>query len=320
MRRVLLGFGLLAGTLAFLAFFGAHASPAYANQRDKLVVDGNKGATEADYPALIGNYPASQAANPEPADCSDPSSPYCDAIPLDIQPPSGLTVFDTWFAYIAVSWDKSQPGGCADLGGVTDDCNDVDIYTYDNKQIDTAHTSYTDTGDSASSDDPEVAKLFQPGLGVYNLIVNNFAGVNKGYHLKVTFEVFKGEKPFELLAPSPSLGDNSTPTPSDSGGANASGSSSSGAPPVDYGVAGPALAPAPIETDAAFNDFPIPEDQFRAPAKGETLLPNLIAAQAKPPKPASGLLILLTMVLIPLLFIGGGVGWAYKRSRAAFNL
>lgn len=317
MRRALLGLGLVVGALAFVAFLGTTAKPAYATQRNTLVVTDAQPA-EADYPALIGNYPASQAQNPGPADCNTTARTYCDVVPLNIKPPTGVTTFDSWFAYVEVSWDRTQPGGCEDVEGVTNACNDVDIYTYDNLQDDPAHAAYTDTGDSASATDPEVAKLFQPSLGTYNLLVNNFAGANKGYHVKVTFKVFKGDKPYELLAPSSTPGNSSAPTPTDNSGASSS-DSSGGAPPIDYGGQNPVLAPAPIEIDSSFNDFPIPADQFLAPPKGNTLLPNLIRATAKPLKPASGLLIVLTMVLFPLLLAGGGVGWAFKRSRAAFK-
>ncbi|MDQ1404158.1 MAG: hypothetical protein QOG03_2474 [Actinomycetota bacterium] len=318
MRRLLIGLGLLVAAVGFVAVLSATAKPAYANARDPITVTIDKPG-EADEPALIGNNPSSQAQAPLPGDCRGATKTYCDVVPLDIKAPPGVSVFDAWFAYVEVSWDRTQPGGCDDVV-VTNACNDVDIYTYDNTQEDPDHKSYTDKGDSASSDMPEASKLFQPALGIYNVVVNNFAGVNKGYHVKAYIRVFKGAKPFELLAPTttPSGDGAAAPTPSDPG-ASGVGDFSGGGAPLDFGSQGPLLAPAPIEVDSAFNDFPIPDDQFRSPPKGPALLGNLIRATAKPPSPASGLLIVLTMLLLPLALIGGSLGWAYKRSRAAFN-
>jgi hypothetical protein len=344
MRRALLFLIFLFAGVAFSAFLALTANPASAMQRNRVSVPAT-GAANVDEPALVGNY-VSQASdtNATPATCGAPAPPaagtpaagtngnvdnapsagkpttFCDNVPITVKPPAGLSVFDSWFLYMEVSWDRSQPGGCpTDPVVGTTPCDDVDVFTYDDRQLDP--TTYNDTGDSASADDPEVAKIFQPNLGNYNLVVVNFAGVNRGYHVKAYIKVFKGQTPFELLAPGLNLGGGAAGSPSGSAPGDGSNSASPNNPqPIDYGANGPALETAGIAPDASFADFPIPEDQFAAPAKGPSLLGNLVAAEAKPPKAVSAMVLILTMFLLPLLVVGGGVGWAYKRSRAAFTI
>lgn len=332
MRRALIALGIAGGAvLAFLLLQVAAASPASAMEREGITVTIDH-PVDVDEPALIGDNPANTTvgevdtpvatanASLTPGDCLGIQT-YCDTVPLHIVAPPGLSVFDSWFAYVTVSWNRDQPGGCpADpLLGATP-CNDVDIFTFDDGQINRAggRTGFTDTGDSASGDEPEVAKMFQPGLGDYNLVVNNFAGVNQGYHVNVHLELFKGVRPFELLGPTLTVsGDSGTP-----GSPSAPGSFPSGAPgggAIDFGPNGPALDPAPIAPDAAFNDFPIAESDFRAPPKGPGLLAELINSKPKTPKAVSGLLLIVTMLLIPLLVTASIIGWAYRRRQASFG-
>jgi hypothetical protein len=163
-----------------------------------------KQTVEVDEPAIPSNDPATTTAGapPDPETCA--SVPSCAVIPLTIEVPQ-RNVGDDFVVYVDVSWSSQT---VSDNNVQPVQSNDMDVWIYDDGQTEKAKDSsgYTEIGSSASSDNPEEVKLFEPLLGQYNLVVNNFSGANTGFHIKAVSTVGVFEKPFESLSPGPNSG------------------------------------------------------------------------------------------------------------------
>lgn len=187
------------------------AAPAESLTRDRLTVSQSNPVAEADYPSIPGQFAQStNVITPLPGGCgndegvSDTDDPppfgaMCDRIPLRIVVPTDLAQTDDYIVGITLSWNDSV----GEAAGANGTGNDLDLYIYDNGQIDRRDdpesTSFTQQTSSASTSNPESAKMGSPNLVDYNIIVVNASGANEGYHVKVEFRVAKGDKLLELL-------------------------------------------------------------------------------------------------------------------------
>ena len=293
--------------------FVALAPVAGAFMREGIAVSREQGA-EKSYPPIAGNYQA-VAANFTPSGCGDetntaPFQTFCDRIPLKIAVPE-LDAADEFFVTIELSWDN--PSGQ----------NDLDMWVWDDTQIakreDPESGTYTELAAATSADqNPEIAKLFRPELGDYNVTVMNALGPNTGYKLKVYMTVARGDEIFELLEQP------AAPTVDNSGG---------DAPPVDYSADAPAagaggVSSAPFappqnaldelailpdsDLDSGFDsNF---ESALTAPDPGG----DTAALINERPDPVSGLTVFLWLAVVPLT-LGAGALWFLRRRRVAFQ-
>lgn len=156
---------------------------------------------EATYGPIPGN---NAALTHYPDECA--TSTYCDVVPLDVIVPDDLQPGDDFVVKLTMSW----PEQAADTPGYRGSSNDLDMYVYDNKQTQTenppedgSEPSYEEKTSGASDQNPEVAQLFRPTLGRYNIVVNNFLGTNVGYTIKLEWQSFDVDPAMELLAPPP---------------------------------------------------------------------------------------------------------------------
>jgi hypothetical protein len=305
---------LVASALAFVV----HTEPASALTQKRISVDGSHRIFDADYPPIPATFEeGTNAVTPTPTGCGNPDGtpdsesppPFgamCDTIPLRVQPPTNLAPGDDYVVTVVVSWTDS-PGSAAGVPGTV---TDLDLHFFDNGQIakraDPEDTSMTEITSSAGGTIPESIKICCPDLVDYNIVVVNAgAGPNTGYHVHVEMRILKADRIFELLAEAPT----STTTPDDAGSLPEDLSN------VPLPVTIDDLANVPgLDTD--FGDLasaPLEKALQALPSGTETV------GVAKP-APASGAAVALWLGLMPVLGIGSGLLFAWRRRNAASSL
>lgn len=169
--------------------------------------------TEVDQPGIPGNDPASSQGSsfvgaPTPANCE--LSPSCMVVPFTIEVPE-YEAGDDFFVSFEFSWDA--PSGLEDL----------DFWIFDDGQMaaEEGRDAYTELGSAASADIPETMSLYEPILGRYNIVANNFSGANTSWHIKAVSTVGEFERPIESLAPPKSTTTTTRPTTTTTAGASA---------------------------------------------------------------------------------------------------
>jgi hypothetical protein len=252
-----------------------------------------RGTFEGDYGPIPAPDPATTTANGgvSPADCA--LLPSCMLVPIDIVVPDDLAPADDFYASITMEFD--QPTGQEDL----------DTFLYDNGQKEEeegeAEPEPTQIASSASGDNPEVIKAYDPRYGRYNLVLANFAGAGMMVHVKAESVVSAFDKPFESLAPGPNGGTinrNNKPTTTTTRPAPTAATTTTVTVPAgvvipDDDFEGGAFAPDESEFDlGAATDF--------AQAGGE--LPALNPDGDSP----SALAVLGWMLLLPLALVAIG--------------
>ena len=260
-----------------------------------------RGTYEADYGPIAAPDPATPTANGgvAPEDCK--IMPSCLLVPIDIEVPEDLAPADDFYAIITMAFDA--PTGAEDL----------DTFLYDDGQKaeeEGGPQGPTQIASSASGDNPEVIKAFDPRYGRYNLVLVNFTGAGIMVHLKAESVVSAFDKPFESLAPAPGGGgtvnrDNkpttTTTRPAPSAATTTTVTVPAGVVIPDDDFEGGAFAPDESEFDlGAASDF--------AAAGGE--VSNLNPDGESP----SALTLIGWMVLLPAALVGGAFV-LLKRSR-----
>jgi hypothetical protein len=299
--------GLAAASV--LVFGGVH-SPAHAATQPVLkVAFGHDGVLDAG--PLVGAFPTSGEANPEPSDCTV-KQPYCDNIPFDVTPPPGVSPGDDWYVVVSSSWEPtgSDPSGNAQV-------DDIDTFTYDDGQLAGGTTkTYTDTGDSASGANPEVIKLYKPQLGRYNLVLANFSGANEAYHVRMHMVISKFDQPFELLAPPPPAPRTShgTTTPTALPNQDTSSSPTLATPPSPTAPGDVAVIPDQQLSSKPKSTF---NDELAAPPS--VGLGNALASSDRPPGPVSGLALILAFLVAPGILVAGLMAVVRRQRRALFT-
>jgi hypothetical protein len=331
---------LLAGVALALAVTASPgpAGPAIAlPQAQGLRVQENQ-AVEQEYPPIPGQNPIPDVPPPArnlttPDDCR--TVPWCDVIPLEVLVPPTLQAADEFFVNVELSWETQRipqgpevPGN----GPVTNETpvNDLDLYIWEEP------AGEEDVAASTTDVIPEVARLFRPTKGKYQIVVVNYVGPNTGYKLKVSYKPEIIEPPFELLEPvfepparpvtelvpsQPPLDLSSGPEP---GGADLSALPS---PPVSAPVAAvpeppvvPSLEPVPVEPDPDFANFTDSEfeDALAAPP-GSDVLRERRARVVGPAEPASPASLVFWLALVPVALVAGGGVWLARRGSAVLR-
>lgn len=167
------------------------AAPAHALEQPAMSISSEHRLEERDFPPIAGNDPGPVLATVE--DCK--ISPTCDTIPVNIDiPPKYL-----YRLTISLSWVSPMAGDTS--------ATDMDMYFYDGHyRIQYEETGemqkdaqgnpvyawdYDEAGSAATSANPEVGKV--AGIDrtspthIFYIVINNFAGPNSGYHIKIEF-------------------------------------------------------------------------------------------------------------------------------------
>ena len=250
-----------------------------------------RGTFEGDYGPIPAPDPATPTANGSvtPEDCA--LMPSCMVVPVDIEVPQDLAPADDFYAIITMAFDA--PSGAEDL----------DTFLYDDGQKaeeEGGTAGPTEIASSASGDNPEVIKAYDPEYGRYNLVLVNFTGAGLMVHVKAESVVSAFDKPFESLAPGPNGGTvnrNNKPTTTTTRPAPAAATTTTATVPAgvvipDDDFEGGAFAPEESEFDlGAASDLS---------AGGE--LPSLNPDGDSP----SALAVLGWMLLLPAVLIGVG--------------
>lgn len=283
--------GVMATTLVSIP-----AEPAAAARQKQMVVRFGEPAI-AEFPPIPANYPRPFTVDDgilDPAQCATPpTSNVCDTVPVKIIPPS-LGPFDDWFVRATLSW--APQGGLLEL----------DLYFWDNLQILNDGSTYTRISRSQTAGNPEKLEVIRPDLGDYNFTVSNWNGTNRGYKLKV--EILKGDPfdaPFESTEPPADF----SSTPDFPVTDFSSGSFDFALP--DFGEAFAGLDPIELAADGSFGS----SFQVGALPRPATNFANA-AVNLPPPGPASGLLMVIWLVLLPLAIAAGVAGYLFRRTSA----
>lgn len=250
----------------------------------------------------------------------------CMTVPFDVVVPSGLKETDDFFANIAVGWTDPNH------------VSDVDIFVWDDGQqaVEEAEAegeeppaskTYTPQSDSASSANPEIARLFEPTYGRYNLVMFNFSGPPIEVDVAAELVVARFSTPFELLAPEAEPSASGPPRPRAAVTPDRAPAPAV-AEPAPSGEAAttdaPSLPTIELATDDDFDDFE--EADF-----DESLVPELTAEDelalaalaeemaANRTQEPSGAALFLSLVAAPLLFVSAAGAWFWRRSPAAMH-
>lgn len=186
---------VLAAACLALALVGtALAVPAGAGELEGMTIDAREGATASkEYP--VGSIPAQDPSGEfhTPADCVD--LPSCAVVPLTVAYPEGFDRdMQEFFLDVVITWDqgKVEVDTGRRVGGqnVRESVqgNDLDIYFYTKKPDpkDPKKMKDTEIGRAATANMPEKARLFG-GFDVYDIVITNYSGVNRGFTIDVTF-------------------------------------------------------------------------------------------------------------------------------------
>lgn len=246
------------------------------------------GTVEVDQGPIPGNDPASATAEqpPDPPTCD--VSPSCMHVPFTIEVPK-QDPGDDFVVNLEFSW--------VDAG-----FEDIDFWVYDDGQTkkNEGSSGYTVVGSSASGNNPEKVRLFEPLFGRYHIVANNFAGASNGWHIKAQSSVGKFSKPFEALAP-PAGGPATTSTTTTTVARAATGPTTTTTVTVAPGAGIPAgdLQGGALAPEQSSFDSDLAAGQRTASA-----LRNL--GKAKPPSP-SALAVIGWMVVFPAAIAGAFV-------------
>jgi hypothetical protein len=298
--------------------------PAAADDGDGATMNvGLNQTVTQEYPAILGQDPATgQVQDHDPDTCRSVAEATCTVIPLSFEVPPHLQKYDVYTADVKVIWDPGQNVQTGTFVGA--DANDLDIYIwYDPYDADDPRYTNGSTAlsHSASTNMPEEVKLDASTAQKFLLVVNNSNGVNNGFKVVVVtnYTPFEGvsesldtgfAKPVDLS------GDSSLP-------AAASPTSGVRELPASPAAAAP-VAPASVTPEVSGLDPTLSglsgagaDSVLNTGAAGNFFKP---AAAVKPPKPVSGLAIVLSCGVVPILLVGLGAAWFRRRRPVALTI
>jgi hypothetical protein len=193
---------LMVGTAAALALLPASTQTLFASaleEAEPVVILAEPGST-AHYESTLP-MPAPDAAGvfTAPEDCA--TSPTCTLIPLQFKATSKTT--DIYIITAVTSWAAvDTPAGIS--------ANDIDTYFYEIRPVvqddGTVADEYVEVGRSASSSQPEKAKLIGEGDTTVYAVISNFAGSIPSFTLDLSYTAAEFDKVEEKLGEVPGGG------------------------------------------------------------------------------------------------------------------
>ncbi len=264
------------------------------------------------YPALIGNVAVNQVDGStayQSGICETATT--CDAIPLTIEAPVGITELDEYYVTIELIWETQEIQNVPLFGEFT--VNDLDMYIVNDPLVpgsgpDEDGFAYASNGTAQ----PERIAMFKP-QGNFIIYIGNSSGTNLGYRLKLTWATDVLPNPFESLPPGftgatprPTTPAGRTPTPA----ALPSSGSTGDLPELgNPDLSLPAVGAPDTAFDAGFSDAPSLDDVIVAP-QIETR--RVADVKGDPP---TGIALMLWMLAIPLGLVALGGAFLMRRSQ-----
>lgn len=285
----------LAVVAVVLALGVGMVRPATALLRDSISLSPNDDV-ERQYPPIAGQNPTNQAQ--DSATCE--SAVYCDTIPVAVNVPSNLPADSNYVVQVTLTWETAKANGTT--------VNDVDLFFEDDqRQV---------VSKSASQNEPESLRVPKPKRGQYYIAVVNYVGNNPGYTLRVQY-LTDTTNTFEVLD-----GGNQGPPP-----AGSKDTSDKTPPPVDHSndpttftdTSAPPIATFEAPTDSSF-DPSLFTDQPKNPGGGGFDPSQLADSQnvKVTVPPASGVAVFISLVVLPLLVVGGAGAFIWRKRAASF--
>ena len=301
------------------AFIAVTADDAVAVTYDPIVI-GEGQEFEGEYGPIL---PANAAANVSSSFavtteiCS--TAPYCDVIPLEVQPPKSFTADDAdYFVYVELTWPSVIVPDVPLTGDTS--ATDLDLFIVNDPFVETAGPDedgfvYT----SATQANPEKVTMFNP-KGKFNLLIDNYASSPTNYTIRVAWSTIPLPSPFEKLPPEFSRTGQVTPSPVKPSLTASPTPSRTPAPvfqPAAPSAGVPDLAPssppvADASFEAGFGDGPGLDEQLAAPPASFDVEPVANEVRSAPP---SALALALWLLALPLLLAAVG-GWLLQRRQA----
>lgn len=279
------------------------ASVVQAATEERIVVK-QDGPVTQEYGPIPGNFPLAPDINWWPNECASdgPATAVCDTVPVTIPVPDAADT-DDWYVEIKLEWD---------------DDSDLDMYLWDNRQIDEQageeEPTYTEVSRSATGTPGELIRAFEPDLGEYNLTIVNWAGANLGYRLTAQMKIFAFTPPFESLAPEFFQGDDADDDEfvpfdfsAEQPAAPAARVESQPVPPTFGEVA---IAPDRDFTNFGSSSF---DEELAAPPAAPAFSPRLTAGSPPDVHPA---VVLFWLLAVPLAAAGAAGFFVVRRSRS----
>lgn len=322
MAATILGLLASAATLAV-------ADPAGASRREGIEITGGQVVTKSYPPIRLnsgGGGAGSRKVN-KPADCN--TVVYCDTVPLLVDVPPGTPDDSEFVVRISLKWEQTP-------GPVGTSSNDMDLYLWDDPQ------GTTDVAHSASSGNPEIANLVSPRKVKYQIVVDNFAGVNQGYELKVEYisgdftppdesldPTFKPEdKEQEGFAaatgPNDDSGSDDPPPPPKSSGSGSGAAFDAGATAPDGSGSGGGLPSFPLPgtgSDAFLLGLPdAGDDPLADTGGGSQLFRPTLGRATGPAGPVPAPVLVFWLVAAPLALLIGGAIIVRRRRPVALTI
>lgn len=262
-------------------------------------------AVEKEYPAMGPGCPACSSRTgalntlPSASQCGG-QWVHCDAIPVEIIPPTGLADDrDIFFTIFELHWDASAE-------------NDLDFKFYDNAQSTGSHEVL---GTSESTKNPEIIRAANADLGEYNLVVINYNGANTGYTIKARISTDPFTSPTEAVAPDP-------PKPADPETGEEEDIETpedlSGEPPAAGGGFTPDPTLEPVTGGGAGDedfDFGFSDLDDRLTVDQEDFAAGGATAPPPPKESVNPAVLLASLVGAPAVVVGSGAAFAWKRRR-----
>lgn len=259
---------------------------------------------EREYPPIPAQEPVSVTVGGVvgPDECA--VLPSCALVTFEVEPPV-IETGDDFYMVLTIGFEAAD---ISDNNVQPLKSNDLDTFLYDDGQTAEAEGSsgYTEIGSSASGDNPEIIRVYEPLLGTYNLVVQNFAGANTGWTLKAESILGKFTTPFEALAPVIGQGTNNVTKPTTPRATTTT------------------TAPATTTTVSIPEGVVLPDDDFEGgdfdPTASigdlETAAEEISALrEGRIDEPPSFLSVVLWMLVVPAIVVGGVIALLAARRR-----
>lgn len=252
--------------------------------------------------------------------------PYCETFDLEVILPEGYDEdTDEFYIEISLAWDDRSVDGQAQG-------NDLDMYIYDisGKEDDDPNDGVIqerEVANSATSAQPERARLFQPDNGAYAIVVYNWVGVNLEYELTLEYKSAAIVSPDEYYpdaseGPKLAAGEDRVEESDSTEEEGTDFIGDSALPPVDEEPVSSAPLTGGEEFGGLFGDDEFAFDDEEAPVDDAVLgsFSNRGGIVLGPPKPVSGAVLVVWMVLAPLALATGTFFFMWRRRPAALAM